>query len=126
MCHDASMRRTVLIVDDDVRFRSFARAVLLADGFEVVGEAEDGAGAVDLARRLHPEIVVLDVQLPDFDGFEAASRILARDGAPAIVLVSSRDAADYGSRITSSGARGFVPKEELSGSAVNGLLAGSP
>lgn len=118
------MRRRVLIVDDDVRFRAFARAVLLADGFEVVGEAEDGADAVDLARRLHPEVVVLDVQLPDFDGFEAASRILAADGAPAIVFVSSRDPSDYGSRISSSGARGFVPKEELSGSAVNALVAG--
>ncbi len=115
----------ILIVDDHPSFRTCARQLLEAEGYEVVGEAENGVAALRAARELRPDLMLLDVQLPDFDGFEAASRILAADGAPAIILVSSRDLSDYGSRISSSGARGFVPKEELSGSAVNGLLDGS-
>jgi DNA-binding NarL/FixJ family response regulator len=117
------MARTVLIVDDHPSFRATARALLEADGFTVVGEARDGLEALSLEEELHPEIVLLDVQLPDLSGFEVAVRLLDRNGAsPSIVLVSSRDAADYGGLIAESGARGFVPKGELSGAAVRALV----
>jgi DNA-binding NarL/FixJ family response regulator len=114
---------TVLIVDDHPSFRSFARTLLTAEGYEVVGEAEDGETAIEAARRLHPEVMLLDVQLPDIDGFEVASRLTANGGAPAIVLTSSRDSADFGELVAASGARGFVPKAELSGAALAALLA---
>ncbi|MGZ4352974.1 MAG: response regulator [Gaiellaceae bacterium] len=114
--------RRVLVVDDHPSFRRCARALLAEEGFEVVGEAEDGAAALDLAAELEPELVLLDIQLPDVDGFEVASRLLARDPGLAIVLVSSRERSDYGSLVEQSGARGFVSKAELSGAALERLL----
>jgi DNA-binding NarL/FixJ family response regulator len=116
------MRRSVLIVDDHPSFRATARALLETEGFEVVGEAADGRQALERAHQLHPDIVLLDVQLPDIDGFEVARRLTLNGSSPAIVLVSSRDAADYGDLIAACGARGFVPKGELSGAAVRALV----
>ena len=114
---------TVLIVDDHAGFRRTARALLESEGFDVVGDAGDGLSGISAADALHPDVVLLDVQLPDIDGFEVASRLSARNGAaPAIVLTSSRDRADFGSLISESGACGFVPKAELSGSALASLL----
>jgi DNA-binding NarL/FixJ family response regulator len=113
---------SVLIVDDHPSFRASARAILEADGFEVTGEAEDGESAISAAGRLHPDIVLLDVQLPDLDGFEVTRRLIANDGDTCVVLVSSRDGADFGPLVESSGACGFVPKSELSGDAVTALL----
>ena len=69
------MTRTVLIVDDHPSFRATARAVLEAEGFDVVGEARDGAEPVELAAALHPDVVLLDVQLPDSTGFEVAAEL---------------------------------------------------
>jgi DNA-binding NarL/FixJ family response regulator len=113
---------TVLIVDDHPSFRALARTVLQAEGFDVVGEAVDGASALTEAERLRPELVLLDAQLPDTDGFAVAAA-LTRDGAgPAVVLTSSRDAADFGPLITESGALGFVPKAELSAAALAAFL----
>jgi DNA-binding NarL/FixJ family response regulator len=114
--------RRVLVVDDHPSFRRCARALLTAEGFEVVGEAGDGAAALALARELAPELVLLDVQLPDMDGFDVASRLLARDRGLAIVLTSSRDRAEYGPLIEASGARGFVSKGDLSGAELERLL----
>jgi DNA-binding NarL/FixJ family response regulator len=115
--------RTVLIVDDHPSFRSSAQAILEADGFTVVGKAPDGASALAEARRLRPDIVLLDVQLPDQSGFEVCSSLCSGNGsAPAVILVSSRDADDYGGEIEACGACGFVPKAELSGAAVRSLL----
>jgi DNA-binding NarL/FixJ family response regulator len=115
--------RTVLIVDDHPSFRATARAVLEADGFDVVGEAKDGREGIELATLLNPDVVLLDVQLPDATGFEVAAEIaLANGKEPQVVLVSSRDASDYGELIPACGARGFVPKSELSGAAVRALL----
>jgi DNA-binding NarL/FixJ family response regulator len=111
-----------LIVDDHPSFRSTAHAVLEAEGFEVVGEAEDGESAIDAFARLRPDVVLLDVQLPDIDGFEVTRRLMSNGEGPAIVLVSSRDCCDYGSLVADSGARGFVPKNELTGAAVSALL----
>ena len=116
------MATSVLIVDDHPGFRATARALLEAEGYEVVGEAENGVAALRAARELHPDVMLLDVQLPDFDGFEVASRLARNGDAPAIVLTSSRDAADFGPLVAQSGARGFVPKSELSGAALATLL----
>jgi DNA-binding NarL/FixJ family response regulator len=116
------MRRTVLIVDDHPSFRATAHALLEAEGFTVVGEAADGTEALAKIKELKPEVVLLDVQLPDLDGFEVARRVCANGTKPAIVLVSSRDAADYGSLVAGCGAAGFVPKGELTGAALRAVL----
>jgi DNA-binding NarL/FixJ family response regulator len=113
---------TVLIVDDHPSFRATARAVLEAEGYEVVGEAESGVAALRAVRELRPDVVLLDVQLPDFDGFEVAARLRANGARPAIVITSSRDASDFGRLIPESGARGFIPKSELSGLTLRELL----
>ena len=121
VCHHAHVT-TILIVDDHPSFRASAHAVLAAEGFEIVGEAEDGESAIEAAERLHPDVVLLDVQLPDTDGFEVARRLTSNDGAPSVVLVSSRELSDYGELVDGCGARGFLPKNELSGAAVAALL----
>lgn len=113
---------TVVIADDHPSFRASARAILEADGFEVVGEADTGAAAIAASRLLAPDVMLLDVQLPDMDGFAVLAQLGPNDGSPAVVLVSSRDASDYGGLIEQSGARGFIPKAELSGTALSDLL----
>ena len=109
---------TVLIVDDHPSFRASVRTLLEAEGYEVVGEAENGVAAVEAAVKLHPDLVLLDVQLPDLDGFQVACRLRKLADPPVIVLTSSRDGADYGRCIGECGAHGFVPKAELSGAAI--------
>jgi DNA-binding NarL/FixJ family response regulator len=116
------MVRTVLIVDDHPSFRASARMLLEAEGFDVIGEAEDGAGALEAVQNLAPQVVLLDVQLPDFDGFEVAARLTANGASPAIVLTSSRDVNDLGPLAEREGVRGFIPKSELSGAALEALL----
>ena len=103
------MGRTVLIVDDHAPFRRAARELLTGAGFEVVGEAEDGAGALREALRLAPEVVLLDVQLPDIDGFEVARRLAGHVGAT--ILVSGREGS-YRRRLATSPAVGFIEKGE--------------
>ena len=112
---------TFLIVDDNAGFRRTARVLLESEGWEVA-EAETGGAGVESARELRSEYVLLDVQLPDFDGFEAAARLAELDPPPAVILTSSRDGADYGSLISKSAVRGFIPKGELSGEAIRALL----
>jgi DNA-binding NarL/FixJ family response regulator len=116
------MAYTVLIVDDHPSFRASARIVLESEGFEVVGEAEDGASAITQWTRLRPEVVLLDVQLPDTDGFHVCAELMLHDGSPKVILTSSRDSSDFGPLVHTSGARGFVPKAELSGERVQELL----
>jgi DNA-binding NarL/FixJ family response regulator len=118
-CDDVGMGRTILIVDDHDGFRSWARQILSMEGFDVVGEAADGASAIDAVLALRPEVVLLDVQLPDIEGFEVAERIA---GTTRVVLTSSRDALDYGSRIAHSPAVGFLPKADLTGHALEMVL----
>jgi DNA-binding NarL/FixJ family response regulator len=120
--------RRILVVDDHAGFRSCARALLTAEGFDVVGEAADGDAALVLAAELEPELVLLDVQLTDptegisVDGFEVASRLLARNPDVKIVLVSSRDRGAYGPLIERSGAIGFISKGELAGGLLERVL----
>jgi DNA-binding NarL/FixJ family response regulator len=116
------MAKTVVIVDDHPSFRSSARMLLESDGFEVVGEAATGEEGVDVALELRPDLVLLDVNLPDIDGFEVATRITADPQPPSVILTSSRDSTDFGPLVEKSGALGFVPKSELSGSALEELL----
>jgi DNA-binding NarL/FixJ family response regulator len=116
------MSRTVLIVDDHAEFRASARALLEADGFVVAGEAVDGAQAVAMAASLRPAIVLLDIALPDIDGFAVAVRLADTDEPPDVILVSSRERAVYGRRIDRAPVRGFVPKRALSGAAIGALL----
>ena len=115
------MAKTILIVDDHASFRECARSLLEAEGFEVVGEAENGVAALRLAAEVHPEVVLLDVQLPDFDGFEVADRLRKLDPPPEVVLTSSRD--DYAALVDASAARAFVRKDELSGDTLASALA---
>jgi len=113
---------TILIVDDDPRFRAQARDVLAADGFVVIGEAVDGASGLEAAQALQPDFVLLDIGLPDIEGFEVA-RALAVDGPPPfIVLTSSRDARAYGRRLADAHLLGFIPKERISGPAIRALV----
>jgi DNA-binding NarL/FixJ family response regulator len=107
--------QTVLIVDDHAGFRRFARKLLEAGGLTVVGEAEDGASAVEAAQRLAPDVVLLDVKLPDSDGFVVAERI---PSTSAVVLTSSHDFEDLRTRLERTRARGFIPKAELSAEAL--------
>jgi DNA-binding NarL/FixJ family response regulator len=115
-------RPTVLIVDDNEGFRAHARALLSDVGFDVVAEAADGRTATDLARRFDPMIVLLDVQLPDIDGFAVARELVDGPYAAAVVLVSTRDAADYGRRPADCGAIGFISKSRLSGDTLRAIL----
>jgi DNA-binding NarL/FixJ family response regulator len=117
-----SMRPTVLIVDDHVAFRTAARALLEAEGFEVIGEAADGADAVEAVATLRPDIVLLDIQLPGRDGLAVAEELAAAPDPPAVVLISSRDEAAYGPRLRDTPARGFIPKSGLSGEALAALV----
>jgi len=117
------MAASVLIVDDHDGFRAFARALLESEGFEIVGEAEDGVSALRAVDQFGPDLVLLDVQLPDLDGFEVAERLAADARPPAVVLVSTRDAASYRRRLAEASVQGFIAKAELSGAAIAALLA---
>ena len=116
------MQLTVLIVDDHEGFRQVARALLEADGLQVVGEAADGESAIAEAQRLRPQLVLLDVQLPGIDGFEVAARLGEASDPPAVVLTSSYAADSYRRRLMQSPARAFIPKGELSGKALAALV----
>jgi DNA-binding NarL/FixJ family response regulator len=116
------MAASVLIVDDNARFRSRARRWLEASGFAVVAEAADGRSALEAIRDHRPSVVLLDVELPDMSGLSVATRVAREPGAPAVVLTSTHDVADYGDRVAQCGARGFLPKADLSGEALSALL----
>src|SRR5690242_2730361 len=100
---------SVLIVDDHARFRARARRLLEAEGYDVIGEAADGASGLAAAAELEPEVVLLDVHLPDGDGFALAEHFAASSAHPVVVLTSSLESADVASLLPGSAARGFVP-----------------
>jgi DNA-binding NarL/FixJ family response regulator len=114
--------QTVLVVDDHADFRASARALLEAEGFEVIGEAADGDAALAAVARGRPEIVLLDIQLPGMDGFAVARRLAESADPPLVVLTSGRDARSFGPRISAAPARGFIAKRDLSGAALAGLV----
>jgi len=113
---------TVLIVDDHPAFRSAARRLLETWGYDVVGEAADGAACLEAARRLRPYLVLLDIQLPDQDGCEVCRKLIAERDPPTVVLISSRAAADYGPRLNTCGARGFLEKADLTAAALRAVV----
>lgn len=114
---------TILIVDDDARFRAQASALLSADGFSVVGEAEDGPSALAAAAALRPEYILLDIGLPGLDGFAVARKLTLEGDGPLVVLTSSRDARAFGRRLREVRSLGFLPKEQVSGAAIRALAA---
>jgi len=121
--HDVPMSTTVLIVDDHASFRELARRMLEAAGYEIVGEAHDAASALAAAARLHPDVVLLDIQLPDVDGFAVSELLAADEDPPVVVLISSRNESAYRRRLAASPARGFIAKGELSGPALAALVS---
>ena len=114
----------IVIVDDDPSFLATVRVVLEAEGFAVVGEALTGLDGVAIAAEVDPDLVLVDVNLPDIDGFEVANRLAGLADAPPVVLTSIRSALDFGSLIETSRARAFVTKADISGPALAGLLDG--
>ena len=127
LCSNATilgMARRVLIVDDSAGFRAQARMLLTRAGYDVVGEADDGLSGLRAARELSPEVILLDVQLPDIAGFEVARLLHEESDPPVIILISSREASDYGGGIDRSGANGFISKAELSALALETVLDG--
>ena len=124
MCDDPYIQMTVLVVDDHATFRASARRLLELDGFRVVGEAQDARAALQLVQELEPELMLLDVGLPDRSGFEVAKELAG--SRTRVVLISSRAQADLGPRVRESGALGFISKEQLSGEAILGLLGRAP
>jgi DNA-binding NarL/FixJ family response regulator len=117
------MRITVLVVDDHPAFRARARAMLEAEGFDVVAEVADGQAALLEAARVRPDVALVDIQLPDLDGFEVAAGLRRAGSARWIVLTSGRDLEDYGGRVEASAADGFIAKIDLSGERLTAVLA---
>ena len=120
--HHAWVSERILIVDDNEGFRLLAQRMLERAGFDVIGGAADGESALAQIELLGPDLVLLDIQLPILDGFDVAERLARWQAAPAVILTSSRDRADYGTRIDDSKVAGFIPKAELTGDALRRLL----
>jgi DNA-binding NarL/FixJ family response regulator len=126
--------QTLVIVDDHPWFRASARALLEAEGFVVVGEAADARSAAGVVARLRPMVVLVDIGLPDVDGFTLSERLLALPATArpdAVVLTSSREVGAYQQQLARSPAAGFIPKDELSGPRLRALVphgsrAGAP
>lgn len=116
------MMPSVVIVDDNVEFCDASSALLREDGFDVVACAYTGSAGIEAAVRLRPDVVLLDVQLPDIDGLEVARVLAALDESPAVVLVSSRDASSYGASLAAAPVRGFIDKVALDGAALAALM----
>ena len=125
MCHHLDVAATVLVVDDHPSFRRFARRLIEAAGFAVVEEAADGASALAAVRTARPDVVLLDVLLPDTTGFELAEALSSEPEAPVVVLTSSRSAGDFGASLSRSRARGFISKRDLTAAAFASLVRGA-
>jgi DNA-binding NarL/FixJ family response regulator len=123
VCHHPLVATTALIVDDHPSFRRFARQLLEEAGYVVVGEAADGEAALDSVRALRPDVVLLDVLLPDTTGFAVARELAAGSERPLVVLTSSRSAADLGTLVRTEHARGFISKRDLTVAALAALVS---
>ena len=117
------MARRVLIVDDHARFRRTARRALERDGWTIAGEASDGEAALHAARALEADVLVIDVGLPGMSGLEVARRVHKEMPALLVVVISTQDSADFHELAVANGARGFLPKAELSGAALAALVS---
>ena len=126
MCDDLLVVASVLVVDDHPSFRRFARRMLEASGYSVVEEAGDGASALSAVEKLKPDVVLLDVLLPDTTGFELAETWSADPDGPIVVLTSSRSASDFEASLARSNACGFIAKRDLSAAAFTAVLDGAP
>jgi DNA-binding NarL/FixJ family response regulator len=114
------MRTRVLVVDDQPPFRAVVREMLICAGFDVVGEAADGAGALVAQVALQPDVVLLDVRLPDTSGVDIARAMTSQDRPPTVILTSTDD---YRYAVAESGAAGFVPKSELTAELLRVTMA---
>ena len=105
----------VLIVDDQLPFREASRMVVeLTDGFEVVGEAENGEQGVQMAAELQPDLVLMDVQMPGINGLEATRQITDVDNPPIVLVMSTHESGNYEGLAQAAGAIDFVPKSQFS------------
>lgn len=116
------MISTLLVVDDHEGFRGFVSTLLEGDRFSIAGVAKDGESALDAVNRLRPDLVLLDIQLPGIGGFEVAERLASGAHRPDVVLTSTREATDFGARLSNAPVLGFVPKNELSVEAISRLV----
>lgn len=114
---------TALIVDDHPGFRRFARKLVEEAGLVVVGDADDGASALVAVRELRPDVVLLDVLLPDTTGLEVARTLAKGPAPPLVVLISSRSADDLGVRPGRDGAAAFISKSELTAAGIAAAVA---
>ena len=121
-CEDGVVATQVLIVDDHASFRRLASRVLARAGFEIVGEAVDAASAISQSSLLRPDVVLLDVMLPDRSGVEVARELSRGPAPPRVVLTSSRSRSDYGAGFEWPGESDFIPKHQLSGASLAALL----
>jgi DNA-binding NarL/FixJ family response regulator len=112
----------VLIVDDHPSFRALAGRLLAEAGFAVVGEAADAASALQQADRLRPDLVILDVVLPDRSGLTVAAELTQASPAPHVVLTSSRSPSDFGEFFDWPAGCSFVPKHELTVARLRAVL----
>jgi DNA-binding NarL/FixJ family response regulator len=119
----APVSLSVLLIDDDPAFRRLARRTLARTPMTVVGEANTAASGASAARELKPDVVLVDVGLPDGDGITLARELAGLPWGPRIVLTSvDPDAADEVERV---GAHGFIPKHELPGRGIQMMLDGA-
>jgi DNA-binding NarL/FixJ family response regulator len=123
-CDDRAVERSVLLVDDHAGFRAEARAMLEEDDYAVIGEAATSAAALTEATRLQPDVVLLDVGLPDGSGLDIIGPIRSAAPGTIVILISSRTASDFGDRLTLSAADGFLDKSALTPTALRDLLGG--
>jgi DNA-binding NarL/FixJ family response regulator len=119
---DHVVQTTALIVDDHPSFRRFARRLLESAGYVVVGDAKDGASALDDVGTLRPDVVLLDVLLPDMSGFDVAKELAEGPERPLVVLTSSRSASELGPLVRTEHARGFISKRDLTVAALGSLV----
>jgi DNA-binding NarL/FixJ family response regulator len=115
---------TLVLVDDHAGFRQAVREMLTAAGWQVLGEASTGGAAPEMVMRLSPDLVLVDVMLPDTDGFAVAEDLAAADCRSAVVLISGHDRSDFEGRVRAAPVRGFLAKEMISGQALAQLLGG--
>lgn len=112
----------VVIADDHPQFRSATRVMLESAGYDVIGEAGDAKQAIAECHRLHPDLLILDVQLPDNDGFAVAAELSLDADSPTIVLVSNREASDFGDLINGAHVAGFISKIDFSEGTLRALI----